>query len=88
MIDVEKGSGESIVLDYRCRRCGAPFTREAQIDSTVELAEYEKRFHHCLNGGVGIGVLVGFHRPPTKCFAGYSAIDAGGADSPEPGADG
>ena len=60
---------ENVVLDYRCKRCGAPFIREAQINCTAELAEYERRFHHCENGGVGIGMLTGFHnrrRRPTE----------------------
>lgn len=65
---------QMIVLDYRCRRCGAPFTREleTEIDGEAfglghirmtELGEHERRFHHCAgtDGGVGIGELIGFH---------------------------
>ena len=62
MTDVEEEK-ESVVLDYRCKRCGAPFIREAQIDSIAELAEHERRFHHCEDGGVGIGMLTGYHDP-------------------------
>lgn len=50
-----------VMLDYRCKRCGAPFGREAMIQCTIELSEQNEKFHHCEDGGIGIGELVGFH---------------------------
>ena len=60
-----------IVLDYRCKRCGAPFTRAVVIVCMLELSEHERSYHHCDDGGVGIGELVGFHdRSPETVYMG------------------
>ena len=50
-----------IALDYRCKRCNAPFQREMVMQCTVELHEQNEKWHHCIDGGVGFGELVGFH---------------------------
>lgn len=63
MNDEKDGDQISVMLDYRCRRCGAPFSREATIECTNELNlnEQGQKLHHCDDVGVGIGELVGYH---------------------------
>jgi len=50
-----------IVLDFRCKRCGAPHTQKAVVQCTIELSEHKGALHHCEDGGIGICDLVGFH---------------------------
>ena len=53
------------VLDYRCKRCGAPFGRKEETtrDILIDLAEHMRSYHHCEDEGVGIGELIGYHEP-------------------------
>jgi len=52
-----------ITLDFRCKRCGAPFIQPSMIQSTIDLFSHKGTTHHCESGGIGIGELVGFHEP-------------------------
>ncbi len=50
-----------VMLDYRCKRCGAPFGREGLIQDVPGLGVDTKKYHHCEDKGIGIGELVGYH---------------------------
>ena len=50
-----------VMLDYRCKRCGAPFGREGLIQDVPGLGVDVKKHHHCEDKGIGIGELVGYH---------------------------
>jgi len=51
----------SVIMDYRCKRCGAPFGRTGLIQDVDDLGIDGKIYHHCDDKGVGIGELVGYH---------------------------
>jgi len=71
MKDTKIDKQTPIMLDYRCKRCGAPFGREVMVQCTVELHEQSEKMHNCEDEGVGLGELVGFHNIRSDSLGGF-----------------